>query len=245
MFDIQYNVHSFLETVNQGKRFGRIERIKAEMYLGDADLEHVGAHRPLESSDSCIHRLARYCVLMALLMTPSEQSKPLKVQILDCSWNENNVMVGAKGKVWFDNGRLLEFNVGYSAVRTRQVLEVRTPTKYAVVTDFALAGSHGMHSYRVYDCQVSQDPVTGNYCKASYDNVSAGEALDVPSGLPQHVMMWRGFAELCQLVQENGWDKATEATFLTSTALSLKATLLALEESATKNHQQVPVVLME
>ena len=240
MFDIQYNVHSFLETVNQGHRFGRIESIKADLELGDADLERVGAHRPLESSDSCIYRLARYCVLMALLMTPSEQSKPLTAQVEHCLRNDDNVMICAMGKVWFDNGRLLELQVGYSAVRTRQLLQVRAATKYAVVSDFALAGTHGMHSFRVYDYQKDEDPVTG---KKSYDNVSAGEALDVPSGLPQHVMMWRGFAELCQQVQEGGWDAAHEATFLTNTAVSLKATLIALEESAAHDFQPVPVKL--
>ena len=251
MFDIQYNVQAFLDTVLQVPTFGRIERITAELEIGPNDLVKVGASQPLASNDSCIHRLARYCILMGLLMTPAEQSRPLRAQIEWCvrssvasssSSSEGepaSIPIAAKGQVWFDNGRLLQLHVSYSAVRTHQRLQVHAATKYAVLGNFCLPAEHGLHSFRVYDCNYVTDTETD---KLQAD-VTAGEALDVPSGLPQHVMMWRGFAELCQAVQEKGWEAATQATFLTHTAVALKATLKALETSAAENNRVVDVVL--
>mmetsp|Transcript_5687 Transcript_5687/g.11601 ORF Transcript_5687/g.11601 Transcript_5687/m.11601 type:complete len:548 (+) Transcript_5687:282-1925(+) len=261
MFDIQYNVQTFLDTVLQVPTFGRIERITAELEIGPPDLSKVGVSRPLAANDSCIHRLARYCVLMGLLLTPAEQSRPLRAQIEWClrssvattnrttaadnddtPKNANGsagVPIAAKGQVWFDNGRLLQLQVSYSAVRTHQRLQVHAATKYAVLGHFCLPAEHGLHSFRVYDCHYVRDTNTG---KLDAD-VTAGEALDVQSGLPQHVMMWRGFAELCQAVEEQGWEEATQATFFTHTAIALKATLKALETSAAEKNRVVDVVL--
>ena len=246
MFDIQYNVQAFLDTVLQVPTFGRIERITAELEIGPADLHRVGVSQPLVASDSCIHRLARYCVLMGLLLTPAEQSRPLRVQIEWCLRSPNDddrgssgVPVAAKGQVWFDNGRLLQLQVSYSAVRTHQRLQVHAASKYAVLGHFCLPAEHGLHSFRVYDCHYETDPKTGNLSA----DVTAGEALDVQSGLPQHVMMWRGFAEICQAVEEQGWEEVTQATFFTHTAIALKATLKALETSAEENNRVVDVVL--
>lgn len=234
MFDIQYNVQAFLDTVSTHEHFGKIDVISAELEVCNADLDKVGASNPLKAADSCIHRLARYCILMALLMTPAEPAKPVKAQITKSTW-DGDVITAAHGHVVFEDGRELFLSVGYSTVRTRQWLEVRAATKYAVVTEFAM-GTHGLHSFRVYDKEV--DPVTGK------SDITGGEALDVPSGLPQHVMMWRGFAELCQSVTQLGWDDAAEATFLTQTAISLKATIAALEESARcGNNNVVPIRL--
>lgn len=243
MFDIQYNVQAFLDTVLQVPTFGRIERITAELEIGPNDLTRVGAQQPLAAGDSCINRLARYCILMGLLMTPAELSRPLRAQIEWClrldPEDPSSVPIAAKGQVWFDNGRLLQLQVSYSAVRTHQRLQVHAATKYAVLGHFCLPAEHGLHSFRVYDCNYVTDKQTG---KLQAD-VTAGEALDVSGGLPQHVMMWRGFAGLCQAVQDKGWESATQATFLTHAAVALKATLKALETSAAEKNRVVDVVL--
>ena len=263
MFDIQYNVQAFLDTIKNAPHFGNIIRIQAELHVGPEDWPRVGVRTDAPGpTDSCIVRLARFCLLMGLLLTPNDDNHDKKTSSSSCSPAQpqmaqitslcrdatTGVPLHATAKVWFVHpARCMELRVGYSSVRTRQWFQVSSAHKYAVLTEFALPSTHGLHSFRVYDTGDDEiRPDTPD--KTCWEHmIKAGETLDVPCRLPPHVMMWRRFAELCQSVDQQqqqqqtsssssssndggGWSD--EAIFLTRTAMALKATLLALETSA-------------
>lgn len=94
------------------------------------------------------------------------------------------------------------------------------------MTDWLIPHPEGLLTYRVYDKEL--DEVTGKLA------VVQGECLDVPSGPPQNVTLWRQFHKLCDVIEKEGWreKKATqEAWELTESALQTKGILMALDES--------------
>ena len=115
----------------------------------------------------------------------------------------------------------------YSDAPTRQVLTVRSTTnKYATMTDFVIPHPDGLSTYRAYDKEVNEH--SGKL------DIVQGECLDVPTGPPQNVTLWRHFHQLCSSVERFGWSEAeesSEARILTESALQTKGILMALDES--------------
>jgi hypothetical protein len=123
----------------------------------------------------------------------------------------------------------LNCQVVYSDAPTRQVLTVRSETnKFATMTDFVLPHPDGLATYRVYDKE--ENKLTGKM-----DVIQAGECIDVPTGPPQNVTLWREFHQLCTSVEQFGWSEdvveTREARILSESALQTKRILAALDES--------------
>jgi hypothetical protein len=125
--------------------------------------------------------------------------------------------------------------VAYSAAPTRQVIEVRAHENYAIMRDFVIPHPDGLSTYRFY--QKSMDNFTGKL------EVKRGQMVDVPSGPPQDVMMWRQFRELCRSVDQEGWDaEEGEVRDLTNVALQTKRIMNALMDSFTQGaDSDVPI----
>jgi hypothetical protein len=127
--------------------------------------------------------------------------------------------------------------VSYGGVRTRQRLQVQSSEKqhqYAVLTDFALpTPKHGLHSFRLYNQETIG--ATGKLA------IVSGEAMDMATGLPSAVTMWRNFSQLSLEVQSSADGNSGNARALTQTAMYLKATMVALEEAARSPGQAVTI----
>lgn len=93
------------------------------------------------------------------------------------------------------------------------------------MTDYVIPHPDGLATYRVYDKQL--DEMTGKW------EVVQGECLDVPTGSPPNVSLWREFHRLCKSVDDSGgWNKSTiDAQRLTESSLQTKTVLRALDQS--------------
>ena len=100
--------------------------------------------------------------------------------------------------------------------------------KHATMNDFVIPHPDALSTYRVYGKEL--DEVTGEW------EVVRGECLDVPTGSPQDVSLWREFHRLCASVDKaGGWNASTsDAQRLTVSSLQTKSVLTALDESFAK-----------
>lgn len=239
MFVQHHRVTSFLNCVLVEK-FGNITEIEAKLNVNYQDAKFVGVTEmlPAESvADVCIKRLARYCVLISVLLLNRAGSAPVACKIESQTSRKDNQVCSVSGYVLFTGDRMLRFEVGFTSLTlTRQILEVQSHDRYATMTDFVIPHPDGLANYRVYE--KAHNPKTGKL------EVVGGEALDVLSGPPQGVMMWRRFAQLARAVEQGGYDspKAAGALELANITIQTKVILLALLKSAeTKESRPVPV----
>jgi hypothetical protein len=200
----------------------------------------MGAKFPLaRRGDGCVRRLGRYCVLITSLLLSRAGSRPVSAHVVPRYEHEDDKEpTEAKGTVTFTGNRVLTFHVAYTSIATRQILEVHAPTRYATMTDFVLPHRDGLATYRVYHKDVV--PLSGKL------EVVKAESLDVMSGPPQDVMMWRDFSILCDAVERYGYSspQAAGSRELASVANCTKRVLLALEESIATG-REVPVAVEE
>jgi Oxidoreductase family, NAD-binding Rossmann fold len=229
MFVHHYRVQSFLDCVCARNTFGLIRHIDAILTVNLKDLAAISVSLPLTSGQGCVRRLARYCVLIASLVLRA-CCTPLKATVLSHVLDEaSGEPISATCRVEYTGGVVLDCQVVYSDASTRQVLTVRSETdKFATMTDFVLPHPDGLATYRVYDKQVNK--LTGKM-----DIILAGECIDVPTGPPQNVTLWREFHHLCSSVEQYGWSQdvvqTREARILSESALQTKRILAALDES--------------
>jgi hypothetical protein len=104
------------------------------------------------------------------------------------------------------------------------------------MTDFVMAHPDGLATYRLYRKCVN--PRTGKL------DVDSGESLDVPSGPPRHVMMWRRFSKYCRSIEQEGWHSLnSHANELTSVALYTKQILRTFDQCVVENklNEYMPV----
>jgi predicted dehydrogenase len=228
MFVHQYRVKAFLDCVSHEK-FGSIESIDAILTVNYNDLGKVNVKLPLSEGSGCIHRLARYCVLISTLMLTRHGSRPVSAQVTKVTTDtESGEPVTADCIVHFSDQRVMTCHVGYShSAPTRQVLHVSAKDRIATTTDFVIPHPDGLATCRVYDKEF--DDRTG------LREVVGGESLDVTSGPPQDVMMWRTFCQLCRSIEKSTWNDDTEATAqareLAEVAIHTKRILIALKKS--------------
>jgi Oxidoreductase family, NAD-binding Rossmann fold len=229
MFVHHYRVQSFLDCVCARNTFGLIRHIDAILTVNLKDLAAISVSLPLTAGQGCVRRLARYCVLIASLVLRA-CCTPLKATVLSHVLDETSgEPLSATCRVEYTGGVVLDCQVVYSDASTRQVLTVRSETdKFATMTDFVLPHPDGLATYRVYDKQVNK--LTGKM-----DVILAGECIDVPTGPPQNVTLWREFHHLCSSVEQYGWSQdvvqTREARILSESALQTKRILAALDES--------------
>lgn len=263
---------------NGGGDNDSIESMYALLTINVLDLDKLGGPTTtifpfIKPGDGCLRRLARYCVLTALLLmqqAPDKHNKkkkndddcqdvvlPISVQCTKAtssssssSSSSDNIKgepISASGIVKFAHGRTLTFDVAYSSAPTRQVLKVEGRHRYATMTDFVIPHPDGLSTYRLYDkktttkkaktssssasasavvdAKTNTNTTTSTPAAACNDaprpwrhadlEIVKGQALDVPSGPPQDVMMWRRFASACRSVQQqqkgDGSDSAVAA----------------------------------
>jgi hypothetical protein len=241
MFVHHHRVKVFLACVNNQTTFGNLQSIHAKLLVNYDDAARImGVEFPItKKGDGCVRRLGRYCVLISVLLLSRAGSQPVSASVEPQYENETDVEpTSAKGTVHFTDDRVVTFEVGYSSIPTRQVLEVHAPARYATMTDFVLPHRDGLATYRVYHKDL--EPVSGKL------EVVKAESLDVMSGPPQDVMMWRDFSLLCDAVERYGYGspQARGSRELANIANCTKKVLLALEESI-ERRKQVPVVIEE
>lgn len=239
MFVHHHRVKTFLDCVLYEK-FGKIETINAMLSVNYSDLHKVGVTLPLEAGQGCIRRLGRFCVLISALMLTRLGSRPVSARVKAIEYSEAGQPVSADCAVHFTENRILNFHVSYDANSpTRQVLEVRSRDRYATMTDFVIPHPDGLATYRIYDKEMNK--MTGKL------EVVRGEALDVPSGPPQDVMMWRRFCDLCRNIDSLGWQNnpaTAGARELANVALQTKRILSTLEtclQHGVSHKDSVPV----
>jgi predicted dehydrogenase len=241
MFVHHHRVKVFMACVNNEKTFGNLESIHAKLLVNYDDASRImGAKFPLaRRGDGCVRRLGRYCVLITSLLLSRAGSRPVSAHVVPRYEHEDDKEpTEAKGTVTFTGNRVLTFHVAYTSIATRQILEVHAPTRYATMTDFVLPHRDGLATYRVYHKDVV--PLSGKL------EVVKAESLDVMSGPPQDVMMWRDFSILCDAVERYGYSspQAAGSRELASVANCTKRVLLALEESIATG-REVPVAVEE
>jgi hypothetical protein len=259
MFVFHYHVQTFLNCVRATSTFGNIIEIDTILTINLEDLKTLNVTLPLSSQQGCIRRLARFPVLITTLMLKQQQQShgtettPVSAQVTDHIIDDvSGEPISAHCEILFTNNVILKCYVMYSDAPTRQVLTVKSDrNRYATMTDFVLPHKDGLATYRIYD------KVYNEYTH-KYDIVR-GECLDVPTGPPQNVAMWRNFHQLCQTVDTYGWTPTTattesdapaetkhrsqdnkvhpnneylrEALLLTESAIQTKRILIALDES--------------
>jgi predicted dehydrogenase len=235
MFVHHHRVKQFMECVLRAN-FGSIESIDATLIVNYKDVEKVGVGLPLQVGDGCIRRLGRYCVLISVLLLSRAGSVCVSAKVTrheECS--PSGEPVQADCVVRFSDGRVSTFRVAYSDVApTRQVIQVQAHDRHATMTDFVIPHPDGLATYRIY--KKAMNPMTGEL------DVEHGEAVDVPSGLTQDVMMWRSFRELSRSVDRDGWDaKEGQVLELTKIALQTKRIMNALVESIDRGYEEIPI----
>lgn len=240
MFVHHHRVQSFLSCVGSKKTFGVIREIDAILTVNLQDLQLLGVSLPLTAGQGCVRRLARYCVLIASLILNVQAPIRATVEkhVLDETSQEP---LWAQCRVDYADGAVLHCQVVYSDAPTRQVLTVRSDlNRFATMTDFVIAHPDGLATYRVYNKE--RNNLTGKM-----DMVQGGECIDVPTGAPQNVTLWREFHSLCCAIETHGWidddtnnnnenkdvDKKDSrmARILTEASLQTKRILAALDIS--------------
>lgn len=223
MFVHHHRVKTFLDCVLR-ENFGSIESIDTKLTVNFQDVEKVGVTLPLREGDGCIRRLGRYCVLISTLFLARVGSVPVSARVIKFQRTPEGEPLSADCVVHFSGNVVSTFHVAYSAAPTRQVIEVRAHENYAIMRDFVIPHPDGLSTYRIY--QKAMDKVTGKL------EVVRGQMVDVPSGPPQDVMMWRRFRDLCRSVDQEGWDaREGEVRELTNVALQTKRIVNTLMES--------------
>jgi len=225
MFVHHHRVKTFMDCVAYEK-FGNIESINALLTFSYNDLHNVGVNFPLVAGMGCLRRLGRFCVLISALLLQRVGSRPISAQVKRALVSETGEPYSADCIVHFTQNRVLTFHVAYTLAPTRQVLDVRAHDRYASINDFVIPHPDGLSTYRIYDKEYN--PVTGQL------EVVRGEAIDVPSGPPQDVMMWRRFCEYSRSVEKGGWTSnpmADTARELTNVAIQTKRILITLDTS--------------
>jgi hypothetical protein len=195
----------------------------------------------LGPGNGCIRRLGRFGVLMSLLLlTQTAGSRPIAAQITDFE-GPADIPTSAKGTVTFSNQCKLTFTVDYSNTTTRQLLEVHSEERYATMTDFVVPHPDGLATYRIYGHKREED------LRYATLDVVRGECVDVASGPPQDVMMWRRFSMLSRLVEKQGYYESKEAISsiaLSNISIQTKQILLALELSVDTG-LEVPIAIQD
>ena len=231
-----HRVTSFLGCVLREK-FGAIQAIDVRLNVNFDDVFNIGVTLPLKPGYGCIRRLGRYCALIAALMLTPSGSRPMCAKVLNATLSETGEPVSARCVVTYTGNQVLKLHVGYTnAHHTRQILEVRSRQRYATMTDFVIPHPDGLANYRTYEKE--PNPLSGKL------ELVSGEALDVPLGPSQGIMMWRHFRELCASVEMDGWAETPEtlnARDITSVALQTKRVLLALEQSLKDDFAEVRI----
>ena len=235
MFVHQHRVLSFLECV-RAENFGSIESIDVLLTLNVRDVSKVGVRFPLREGHGCIRRLGRYCALISSLMLTKGhvKTRPYSAQVKNVLLSDTDEPLQAYCVVKFSDKCILKFTVAYSHAATRQVLEVRSKDRYAQITDFVIPNRDGLSTYRIYD--KSFNATTGQL------EVVRGEALDVPEGPSQDVMMWTRFRDISQSIEDEGWvdnPKTQVARQVTAVALQTKRILTALHQSIERDGAEV------
>lgn len=206
MFVFHYHVQTFLNCVRTTSTFGNIIEIDTILTINLQDLKTLNVTLPLSSQQGCIRRLARFPVLITTLMLKQQQQqsqgttiKPVSAQVTDRIIDDvSGEPISAHCEILFTNNVILKCYVVYSDAPTRQVLTVKSDmNRFATMTDFVLPHKDGLATYRVYDKVYNEH-------SHKYD-IIRGECLDVPTGPPQNVAMWRNFHQLCQTVDTYGW----------------------------------------
>lgn len=231
MFVLHYRAQSYLSCVCTNETFGAIQHIDAMLTINLQDLHVVDVSLPLTAGQGCVRRLARYCVLVATLMLRTNQ-KPVRATVTKHVTDDTSgEPISANCEVEFSGGVMLTCYVVYSDAPTRQVLTVRSETnKYATMTDFVIPHPDGLATYRVYDKEINE--YNGKL------EIVQGECLDVPTGPPQNVALWRAFHEQSSCVERFGLSESAEtqeARIMTESSLQTKRVLMALDESIQKN----------
>ena len=209
MFVFHYHVQTFLNCVRATSTFGNIIEIDTILTINLQDLKTLNVTLPLSSQQGCIRRLARFPVLITILMLKQQQQsqgteiEPVSAQVTEYIIDDvSGEPISAHCEILFTNNMILKCYVVYSDAPTRQVLTVKSDmNRYATMTDFVLPHKDGLATYRVYD------KVYNEYTH-KYD-IIRGECLDVPTGPPQNVAMWRNFHQLCHTVDTYGWKPNT------------------------------------
>mmetsp|Transcript_4871 Transcript_4871/g.12807 ORF Transcript_4871/g.12807 Transcript_4871/m.12807 type:complete len:108 (-) Transcript_4871:109-432(-) len=100
--------------------------------------------------------------------------------------------------------------------------------------DFVLEHPDGLASYRVYE--KGESP-------AGKQEIRSGEAIDVAGGPMRDTMMWRTFAQLSTIVDNNGWDQkpSSPCQELANVAMTTKLILLALLNSVEMGCKDIPL----
>ena len=208
MFVFHYHVQTFLNCVRTTFTFGNIIEIDTILTINLQDLKTLNVTLPLSSQQGCIRRLARFPVLITTLMLKQQQQqfqgleiKPVSAQVTDHIIDDvSGEPISAHCEILFTNNVILKCYVVYSNAPTRQVLTVKSDmNRYATMTDFVLPHKDGLATYRIYDKVYNEH--THKY------DIIRGECLDVPTGPPQNVAMWRNFHQLCHTVDTYGWTQ--------------------------------------
>ena len=191
------------------------------------DAGKFGVSYPLKHAEGgCIFRLGRYCVLISTLIfrramesvrnfymddqLEDEEHKPITAHVVSCSTTkgednpgtDDEIPLYAKCTVQYTNNRILTFTVQFSAAPTRQVLTVRAAERYATISEFVIPHPDGLSTCRLYDATHTVMPSIG----LPEVDVVCGEAVDMPSGPPRGVIMWKRFSELCRSIEQEGWE---------------------------------------
>jgi predicted dehydrogenase len=228
-----HRVKTFMDCVLR-ENFGSIESIDAKLTVNFQDVERVGVNLPLQEGDGCIRRLGRYCVLISTLLLARVGSRPVSARVIKFKRTPEGEPLSADCVVHFSGNIVSSFHVAYSAAPTRQVIEVRAHENYATMSDFVIPHPDGLSTYRIY--QKAMDPITGKL------EVVRGQAVDVPSGPQQDVMMWRQFRELSRSVDQEGWHAIEgQVRELTNVALQTKRIMNTLMESFGQDFSEVPI----
>ena len=244
MYQLVNRTH-FLQTIVSSRLRTPIQTIHIILTVSYQDLPNI-IHLALPSDGGkpagdkgCIRSLGRFCILLSciLLMDSSrsndskEPSLPVAVQVVRFQKDPQKCYeVYAECLLKFSHGEQVTFQVGYTTAFTRQVVDIQAQDRYASVTDFVVPHPDGLATYRVYD--KAYEPLSKK------SEVVQGEAIDVPSELPEHVMLWRRFRKQCLSVQQAGWGEnpiTEEARLLTQVALQTKRVILGLYESMEDN----------
>jgi hypothetical protein len=153
---------------------------------------------------------------------------------ISAEYGAQGQIISTRCIVKFTNGRVLEFDVGYTNFATRQSIDILAENRFAQMKDFIIQHPDGLATYRVYDRVPSASGTM---------EVLNGEAIDVYGGPKEETIMWRRFAELSQsLDDQGGWDQSdqtAECRELANVALQTKRIIIALGMSLNNSFEEV------
>mmetsp|Transcript_13625 Transcript_13625/g.32930 ORF Transcript_13625/g.32930 Transcript_13625/m.32930 type:complete len:429 (-) Transcript_13625:1081-2367(-) len=234
MFFHQFSVRKFFERVLCDERFGEIMNIECNVRVCYKDVEKVGVTLPLGKTDGAIRVLGRFCILVSALFYSRVGIFAHSAKVISAEFGSKGEIVSTRCIVKFTEGRVLEFDVGYTNFATRQSIDILAENRFAQMKDFIIQHPDGLATYRVYDRVPSS---SGSM------EIVKGEAIDVYGGPKEETIMWRRFAELSQsLDDQGGWDQSdrtAECRELANVALQTKRIIIALEKSVDNSFEEV------